>query len=110
METRDSYHAMSGDKLPLVFNSSRINLRASNVYLIYVCDLPAGVQHCLFVPMLMAPPFALAVQLPQFVPCWRRHMYIRYFYDWFEHNGVKINTEKTQIMITVQSPKSYQED
>ena len=46
METRDSYHAMSGDKLPLVFDSSRINLRASHVYLIYVCDLPAVVQHC----------------------------------------------------------------
>ena len=46
METRDSYLAMSGDKLPMVFNSSRINLRASPVYPIYVCDLPAVVQHC----------------------------------------------------------------
>ena len=32
----------------MVFNSSRINLRASPVYPIYVCDLPAVVQHCIY--------------------------------------------------------------
>ena len=63
--------------------------------------------------MLMAPPFALAVYIYNFhslCPAEGRHTYIRCFYDWFEHNGLKINTEKTQIMITVQSPKSHQED
>ena len=46
MEARDYYPAMSGDKLPMVFNSSRISLSTSSVYLIYICDLPAVVQHC----------------------------------------------------------------
>ena len=46
MEARDYYPAMSGDKLPMVSNSSRISLSTSSVYLIYICDLPAVVQHC----------------------------------------------------------------
>ena len=92
METRDSYPAMSaGDKLSMVFNSSRINLRASPVYPIYVCDLPDVVQHCSI--CIYPEDTSTYVSSTTSIVCalLEKDIYIyiriRCFYDWFDYNG-----------------------
>ena len=61
------------------------------------------------VSMLTTPPSMLATQtLLQLATCLKKDL--RHICKWLEHNELKINVEKTQLMVLCSHWKSHQED
>ena len=79
------------------------------LFLIFVNDLPAVVQHCSI--SLYADDTSIYVSNPD--PSTVGNLLeedLRHICKWLECNGLKINVEKTQLMVLCSHQKSHQED